>query len=310
VGRFVIWFDERMDSFDLHPPLLKMLYQTVSRALGHAGRVSCGYGAADPFMADHTVPFDTCSMWEMRLTPAVCGGLLVPVNLLTARLLEVRWPAALLGTLLLLCDNLFFGLSRLHMLDMGTVLLVGLIVLVAIGTQRASDRCGPGAVLPSLLLALNGVLLGLALASKFAMALPTIAWLGMYNLAALRRHAHAAVATAARQDADPKHVATAPSTEIQRNHEEEDRLAAASLLWLLLDALVRAVGLLGGAAFTYICVLWTHFSRVPMQQWKSEHYTMAGPPYDDHVPCSHCVPPLSGAAEHATFWYLNVVPQY
>ncbi len=312
VGRFVIWFDEQMDSFDLHPPLLKMLYQVVSRALGHAGRASCSYGAADPFVADHTVPYETCSMWEMRLTPALCGGLLVPVHLLTARLLGVRWPAALLGTLLLLCDNMFFGLSRLHMLDMGTVLLVGLIVLVAIGTQCASDRCGPSAVLPSLLLALNGVLLGLALASKFAMALPTIAWLGMYNLAALRRHAHAAAAAAAvqeSQEADANQVAATHSVGFQRDREEQDRLATTSLLWLLLDAVVRAVGLIGGAAFTYIGVMWMHFSRVPMQKWKSEHYTMAGPPYDDHVPCNHCIPPLSGAAEHATFWYLDIASQ-
>ena len=114
VGRFVIWFDERMDSFDLHPPLLKMLYQFISRALGHGGRGACSYGAADPFAADHTVPYETCSMWELRLTPAMCGGLLAPVLLLTATLLGVRWPAALLGTLLLLCDNLFFGLSRLY----------------------------------------------------------------------------------------------------------------------------------------------------------------------------------------------------
>ena len=34
----------------------------------------------------------------------------------------MRWPAALLGTLLLLSDSMFFGLARLHMLDMGTVL--------------------------------------------------------------------------------------------------------------------------------------------------------------------------------------------
>ena len=108
VGRFVIWFDERMDSFDLHPPLLKMLYremqkaipttprfpgrsstdclrfsEKVSRGLGHAGREDCGYGASDPFVADHTVPYENCSMWELRFTPAVCGGLLAPVFMLT-----------------------------------------------------------------------------------------------------------------------------------------------------------------------------------------------------------------------------------
>eukprot|EP01044_Picomonas_judraskeda_P011026 COSAG03_NODE_1466_length_4029_cov_15.580662_5_plen_224_part_00 len=210
----------------------------------------------------------------MRLTPAVCGGLLAPVFLLTAALLGVRWPAASLGTLLLLCDNMFFGLSRLHMLDMGTVLLVGLVVLVAVGTQRASERCGPGAALPCVLLALNGVLLGLALASKFAMALPTIAWLGAYNIATLRRHAHTAAAAASSQEAeagagagaDPKQAAAAPAGGGQRDPEEEDRSAAASLLWILIDTAVRGVGLLGGAGLTYIGVMWVHFSRVPMQQ--------------------------------------------
>ena len=330
VGRFVIWIDESMDSFDLHPPLLKMVYQAVSRGLGHGGRASCSYGAADPFVADHTVPYDTCSMWEMRLTAAACGGLLAPTFLLSAALLGVRWPAALLGTLLLLCDNMFFGLARLHMLDMGTVLLVGLIILVAITTQRASERYGPGAALPSLLLALNGVLLGLALASKFAMALPTIAWLGLQSIAALRRHAHAA----ARSTGQRRLVATVDDDSKEDDDDKEDDDAAAALCWLAADAIIRAVALLGGAALTYLGVMWYHFSRVPMRHWKSEHYTLAAPPYDDHVPCvatatlkssyataplvealtrglvcvciasscSHCVPPLAGAAAHATFW--------
>lgn len=305
VGRFVVWFDEGMDSFDLHPPLLKMLYQSVSRGLGHGGRADCSYGAADPFVADHTVPFETCSMWELRLTPAVCGGLLAPVFMLTATLLGVRWPAALLGTLLLLCDNMFFGLSRLHMLDMGTMLLVALIVLVAVGTQHAGNLCGPGAVLPSMLLVLNGVLLGLALASKFAMALPTIAWLGIYNITVLRHHAHAAVAAIAQTKVQKQ--LDARYAENTLDYEPEDGVAVASLRWLVVDTAVRGVGLLGGAAFTYIGVMWVHFSRVPMRHWKSDHYALAGPPYDDSVPCGHCVPPLSGAAEHATFWFFTQV---
>ena len=273
VGRFVIWFDERMDSFDLHPPLLKMLYQKVSRGLGHAGRADCGYGASDPFVADHTVPYESCSMWELRFVPAVCGGLLAPVFLVTVRLLGVRWPAALLGTLLLLCDSMFFGLARLHMLDMGTVFLVALTVLVAIATQRASDASGPAALAPSALLAVNGALLGLALSSKFAMALPTIAWLGLYNLAALRRHAHAAAAAAAAAGAAGK--------------DEAGRRAASALGWIAADAAIRGAFLLGGATTTYLGVLWVHFSLIPMVQWKSDHYTMAAPPYDDNIPCSH-----------------------
>ena len=181
---------------------------------------------------------------------------------------------------------------------------MALIVLVAVWTQHASSCCGPGAMLPSMLLALNGVLLGLALASKFAMALPTIAWLGVYNISALRHHAHAAVA-AVSQAADPKQV-NRPCVERNRDHKAGDRFAVASLCWLVLDTVVRGVTLLGGAACTYIGVMWTHFSRVPMRQWKSEHYALAGPPFDDSVPCGHCVPPLSGAAEHATFWYCTV----
>ena len=33
VGRFVLWFDEQLDSFDLHPPLLKMLFPLRSITL-------------------------------------------------------------------------------------------------------------------------------------------------------------------------------------------------------------------------------------------------------------------------------------
>ena len=283
VGRFVLWIDEQMDSFDLHPPLLKMVYHAVSRALGHGGRADCGYGASDPFVADHTVPYEKCSMWQLRATPAVCGALLVPTYLLTVRRLGVRWGAATLGTALLLCDNMFFALSRLHMLDMGTVFLVALTILCALGAQDASARGGAGAPRAACLLLLNGLLLGLALASKFAMALPTVAWLGAQNLAALRSRAHDAAAEASAGG---------------------EGTALRTLLWLAVDCAIRGVGLLGGALAAYLGVLTLHFSSIPMQQWKSEHYTAAGPPYDDlgGQPCWHCVPPRSGAAPFATLW--------
>ena len=180
---------------------------------------------------------------------------------------------------------LYFRLTLLHFPQS---LLKSLFLPFQIATQRASDANGPAAALPSVLLALNGALLGLALSSKFAMALPTIAWLGLYNLAALRGHAHAAAVAAA-----PGKGGGASNTDLNS--------AAAALGWLAADAAIRGLFLLGGAALTYVGVLWLHFSLVPMVQWKSDHYTMAAPPYDDLVPCSHCVPPLSGAAEHASF---------
>ena len=73
VGRFVNWFDEGLDSFDLHPPMLKMVFRQAAVALGYEGRSGCSYGAGDPFLADHTVPFETCSMWQLRTVSAVSG---------------------------------------------------------------------------------------------------------------------------------------------------------------------------------------------------------------------------------------------
>ena len=121
------------------------------------------------------------------------------------------------------------------------------------------------------------------------------------------RRQRTASAAASRLAVHPKQAAAAPEGR-KRDYREEDRLSSLSLLWLLVDAVIRGVALLGGAAATYIGVMWAYFSRVPMQQWKSEHYALAGPPYDDHVPCSHCMPPLSGEAQHATFWYLIKLP--
>jgi dolichyl-phosphate-mannose--protein O-mannosyl transferase len=197
VGRFVNWFAEGQDSFDVHPPLLKVLTYHTAAALGYRGRSDCSYGAGDPFVADHVIPMEVCSLAGMRALSAVSGALLAPTLLLSARALGVSWASAAVGATLLLCDNLFFSLSRVHMLDAPCTLLVAWTVLCGIWAQRISLGRGAASPAAAVLLLLNGLCYGLALSAKFAMAFPTVAWLGLHNAATLRSHALSAAAAAA-----------------------------------------------------------------------------------------------------------------
>jgi hypothetical protein len=190
-----IRFRQAADSFDLHPPLLKMVYHGVAAGLGFRGAADCSYGAADPFVADHTVPFERCdSIWTVRAVAAACGAMLPPVAFCHCRVAGLSRTASLLAGWLLLCENLFFGLARLHMLDMPCTFLVAATVLSSVLAQNASAAAGDHGPSTRYLgwLLVGGVLLGLALSAKFAMALPTLLWVGLHNLNSLLGHCFAA----------------------------------------------------------------------------------------------------------------------
>jgi dolichyl-phosphate-mannose--protein O-mannosyl transferase len=210
VGRFLNWYHDRAYFFDVHGPLAKLLMYWTASALGFEGRTTCPYESAQPYAA-------ACSLAPQRLVPAICGSCMVPLTFVTCCAMRLHPLASFLCSWFVLIDTLFLGLSRLHLNDMVQMLFIALTHLFAIsactppaqadevdvetspkaggggveGSSSAAARqpttgtgtgTGGSSVLPLLA---TGVSLGLALQCKYAMALTTLAWLGLQNLVTL-----------------------------------------------------------------------------------------------------------------------------
>ena len=183
VGRFLNWYHERRFFFDVHPPLAKLLMYWTATALGFDGRASCPYDDPSPYVSP-------CSLAPQRLVPALCGACMVPLTYATCCAMELHPLAALLCSWLVLVDPLWIGLSRIHLNDMVQMLFIALTHLLALYACAPplpnTAREQPRSHLQSIgLLVGTGVCLGCALQCKFAMALTTVAWLGLQNLITL-----------------------------------------------------------------------------------------------------------------------------
>ncbi len=117
--------------------------------------------------------------WAWRLAPALCGLALAPVFFLFARRTLASERAAILATVLLLCDGVYLVQSRIAMTNIFAVLFqvsAALCVLRAAGQERTSW----GRAL------LAGLCLGLALSTRWT-SLWATGFLGLVWLA-LRLH--------------------------------------------------------------------------------------------------------------------------
>ena len=178
VGRFLGWYHERAFFFDVHGPFAKLSMYWSAVTLGYDGRNSCPYESAEPYVA-------SCDMLPQRLLPAVCGAALVPLTYCTCARMQLRPQAMLLAAWFVLIDTHLVGVSRIHLNDAIQLLLIALTHYFALGATAAPPP--PPAPLPPwprLLrrLGATGLCLGCALQSKYAMALTTLAWLGLQNL--------------------------------------------------------------------------------------------------------------------------------
>eukprot|EP00316_Scyphosphaera_apsteinii_P023393 CAMPEP_0119344792 /NCGR_PEP_ID=MMETSP1333-20130426/107152_1 /TAXON_ID=418940 /ORGANISM="Scyphosphaera apsteinii, Strain RCC1455" /LENGTH=567 /DNA_ID=CAMNT_0007357239 /DNA_START=128 /DNA_END=1831 /DNA_ORIENTATION=- len=184
VGRFLNWYTERAFFFDVHPPLAKLLMLWVGTALGFQGRDSCAFDESHA----------PCDMAALRLVPALCGAAMLPVVVVTGCAMKLDIRAAILAGWLLLIDPLWIGLSRIALNDMVQMLFIALTHFFALhacsmGTHStANARPTSESMRVSLsigdvaILAATGTSLGCALQCKYAMALTTVAWLGIQNL--------------------------------------------------------------------------------------------------------------------------------
>ena len=184
VGRFLNWYHDRAFFFDVHGPLSKLLMYWTATMLGFEGRASCPYEDTQPFAAD-------CSLAAQRLLPALCGACMIPLTFATCCAMRLHPLAAMLCSWLVLVDTLWLGLSRLHLNDMVQMVFIASTHLLAIyscETPRVAAAGERSLLATTGLLAATGMCLGCALQCKYAMALTTLAWLGLQNLAFLAHH--------------------------------------------------------------------------------------------------------------------------
>ena len=177
VGRFLSWYHDRAFFFDVHGPLSKLLIYWTAAALGFDGRNSCPYESVTPYAA-------RCDLAPQRLLPALCGVAIVPLTLSTCSQMGLHPTAGALAGWLILTDSLWISLSRLHLNDMVLMLFIALTHQIALGACRLppAQLPLPAASTTAARLAATGVALGCALQCKYAMALTTMAWLGLQNL--------------------------------------------------------------------------------------------------------------------------------
>ncbi|EOD40336.1 hypothetical protein EMIHUDRAFT_222774 [Emiliania huxleyi CCMP1516] len=165
-------YHQRAYFFDVHPPLAKLAMYRVALALGFRGAASCPYESTEPFAAE-------CDLAPQRLLPALCGTAMVPVAFITARAAGLSRASSLLAAYLVLSDNLFLALSRLHLNDIILALLckygAPLTTLGWLGLQNLLLLCrlaAQGRSVAALLrqaAARGAILLGLPLAMHVAM---------------------------------------------------------------------------------------------------------------------------------------------
>jgi dolichyl-phosphate-mannose--protein O-mannosyl transferase len=138
----------------VHPPMAKLLIAVGIAAFGY-----------EP--------------WAWRLAPALAGIALVPIFFLLARWLLPSRRAAILATLLLLCDGVYLVQSRLAMTNIFAVLFqltATLVVLRAVERERLRPSEAVGA----------GLFLGLALSTRWT-SLWCVGLLALVTLAVRRR---------------------------------------------------------------------------------------------------------------------------
>eukprot|EP00457_Paulinella_chromatophora_P003368 gb/GEZN01003375.1/.p1 GENE.gb/GEZN01003375.1/~~gb/GEZN01003375.1/.p1 ORF type:complete len:654 (-),score=45.01 gb/GEZN01003375.1/:197-2158(-) len=190
VGRFVMWYSRGQYFFDMHPPAVKLIYFVVSRALGFPSNRSCSYSLPHEKTTNLlSVAEEECDPWELRLCSAMAGAVLIPTFYLTCRRLGNCMLASLVASLFLVFDNLTTAMSRIHMNDMGYLLFAALTVTAHARTVESFSATEHLGLKPLSLwnrfaqMLLVGVLLGVAISSRFGISLPLVAWIGLYEAA-------------------------------------------------------------------------------------------------------------------------------
>ncbi|TPX31191.1 dolichyl-phosphate-mannose---protein mannosyltransferase [Synchytrium microbalum] len=109
-GKFASYYLRRQYFFDVHPPLGKLLLALTGFFVGYDGHYLFE-NIGEDYVANN-VPYVA-----LRLFPASCGALCIPMSFLILKEMHVSLPAALFAGLMLVFDNTLITQSRLILLD-------------------------------------------------------------------------------------------------------------------------------------------------------------------------------------------------
>jgi dolichyl-phosphate-mannose-protein mannosyltransferase len=157
---------------DVHPPLAKLLITLAGWLAGFDGNFDFKDIGKD--YIEPRVPYVA-----MRLLPAICGVLAVPVMFLTLKAAGCKTATAAFGSALVIFENGLVTQSRLILLDSPLVLFTGMTALSWISFQNQHELGPKYAFQPAwwFWLAASGITLGATFSVKWV-GLFTIAWVG------------------------------------------------------------------------------------------------------------------------------------
>lgn len=169
VGTFVSQYVNNIFFTDVHPPLVAMLYATVSFVFGYKGLFNYGnigteYTANVPYVA-------------MRFFSATLGIVSVLVLYLTLRVSGVKIAVAAICAVCFAIENSFVTLSRFTLIEGPFVFFMA----CAVYFFRRSELYLPNSCKANKSLLAASIALGFAVSSKWA-GLFTIAWAGIIVL--------------------------------------------------------------------------------------------------------------------------------
>ena len=157
---------------DVHPPLAKLLITLAGWLAGFDGNFDFKDIGKD--YIEPRVPYVA-----MRLLPAICGVLAVPVMYLTLKASGCKTATAAFGSALVIFENGLVTQSRLILLDSPLVLFTGMTALSWVSFQNQHELGPKYAFQPAwwFWLAASGITLGATFSVKWV-GLFTIAWVG------------------------------------------------------------------------------------------------------------------------------------
>lgn len=157
---------------DVHPPLAKLLITLAGWLAGFDGNFDFKDIGKD--YIEPRVPYVA-----MRLLPAICGVLAVPVMFLTLKAAGCKTSTAAFGSALVIFENGLVTQSRLILLDSPLVLFTAMTALSWTSFQNQHELGPRYAFKPAwwFWLAASGITLGATFSVKWV-GLFTIAWVG------------------------------------------------------------------------------------------------------------------------------------
>ncbi|TPX64456.1 dolichyl-phosphate-mannose---protein mannosyltransferase [Spizellomyces sp. 'palustris'] len=121
-GKFASYYLRREYYFDVHPPLGKLLLAAVGYAVGYDGHFLFDHIGDD--YIEHNVPYVA-----LRLLPATCGALIVPVVFLILKELGLSVAGATFGAFLIILGIALACTTGVKMVGLLTIAAVGIAVL-------------------------------------------------------------------------------------------------------------------------------------------------------------------------------------